>query len=88
MLKIRRIISYYHEKQLSKRSIAKALSISRDVVSDYLCDFRQKGLSYQEFKKMSDEEVLELFERRHGRASLPETAATEKRPAKRGRAFL
>lgn len=64
MLKIRRLLEYFYEKNLSRRKIALLLKISKDVVAQYIIDFKLSGLSYNEIKQLSDDELLEIFEKK------------------------
>ena len=62
MNKIREIIRLY-ESGLSCRKIARALNISRTVVSRYAADFRAAGKTYSEVEDFSDTMLLELFDK-------------------------
>ena len=62
MRKIREILRLHEECGLTNRQIAKALNISRPVVGQYLADFKASGLTYREVSRMSDDEVMEIFE--------------------------
>jgi len=61
MNKIREVLRL-HENKLSNRQIARALNISRPVVGEYLAKFTESGLSYSSIKKMSDVDLLKIFE--------------------------
>lgn len=67
--KIREILRLSFELKLSIRKIAEALEISKTSVGEYLAEFKRSGLSYQDIKKMSDTEVLELFEKSNKEAN-------------------
>lgn len=58
MNKIREIVRLSEECRLSGRQIAKALNISRPVVSQYVIDFKAAGLSYALIQGLGDEELL------------------------------
>jgi len=62
MRKIREILRLHEECGLTNRQIARALNISRPVVGQYLASFKASGLSYAQVSKMSDDEVMEIFE--------------------------
>jgi transposase len=64
MKKIRDIIRLKETCDLSERKIAKALDISRPVVSQYIIDFRSSGLTYEQTKAMPDSQLLSLFEKK------------------------
>jgi len=70
MKKIREIIRFKEASGMSDRKIARALSVSRPVVAQYIRDFAATGLSYQDIKDMPDSQFLALFERqRSGNSS-------------------
>ncbi|MFQ5888005.1 MAG: IS21 family transposase [Candidatus Hydrothermarchaeales archaeon] len=69
MRKIREVLRLYEECGLSNRQIARALNISRPVVGQYLTNFRTSGLTYREVSKMSDSEVMRVFEIKQKRES-------------------
>jgi len=62
MNKIREVIRLNEDCNLSNRQIARALNISRPVVSQYLTDYKSSGLMYANIEKMSDDELIEYFE--------------------------
>ena len=62
MNKIREIIRLNEQCGLSRRKIARALNVSRPVVSQYIIDIAATGLSYDEIKDMSDDRLLEILE--------------------------
>jgi transposase len=70
MKKIRDIIRLKETSDLSERKIAKALNISRPVVSQYISDFRSCGLTYEQAKTISDSQLLDLFEKRKSKKSV------------------
>ena len=61
--KIREILRLCLELNFSIRKAAEALQISKTSVGEYLAEFKRSGLSYQDISRMSDPEVIELFER-------------------------
>ncbi len=63
MNKVREIIRLKRESKLSVRRIARALNISRPAGSEYLSKFSASGLTYQDVKKMSDTELMQVFGR-------------------------
>lgn len=63
MNKIREVIRLYEVSRLSNRQIARALNISRPVVSQYVIDFKDSGLSYRDIERMNDDELMEIFEK-------------------------
>ena len=70
MKKIRDIIRLKATGDLSERKIAKALNISRPVVSQYISDFRASGITYEQAKTLPDSQLLELFEKRRSKKSV------------------
>jgi len=61
--KIREILRLCLELNFSIIKAAEALQISKTSVGEYLAEFKRSGLSYQDISRMSDTEVIELFER-------------------------
>lgn len=59
MSKIRKILNYYFKRCLSRREIARALKVSRYVVSQYISDFKISGLSLEESNGLSDSALLD-----------------------------
>ena len=68
--KIRDIIRLKETSYLSERKIAKALNISRPVVSQYISDFRSCGLTHEQAKTIPDSQLLDLFEKRKSKKSV------------------
>jgi transposase len=62
MNKVREIIRLYEKCHLSRRSIARALSISRPVVSEYIDKIQSSGLNYSSIEKLDDDTLLEIIE--------------------------
>lgn len=62
MNKIREIIRLHEEGGLSNRQIARALSISRPSVSQYVTDYRSSHLSYREVAAMSDDDLVKMLD--------------------------
>jgi len=60
--KVRDIIRYGHTTDLSERQIARALGISRTVVTKTLQGFRASGLEYGAVEQMPDSELQESLE--------------------------
>jgi transposase len=69
MKRVREIFRLYEECNLSRRSISKALNISRPVVSDYLNKYQRSGLKYEEIKYLDDNVLLERLNNDTGRKS-------------------
>ncbi|MFC1859754.1 helix-turn-helix domain-containing protein [Thermodesulfobacteriota bacterium] len=65
--KIREIIRFKRTSDMSDRKIARALNISRPVVSQYIKDFNTTGLTYEEIKDMLDSQFLALFEKQRNK---------------------
>lgn len=63
MNKIREIVRLNVECEMSNRQIAKALNISRPVVSQYVIDFKASGLGYGDIEGVSDDELMEILGR-------------------------
>ena len=61
--KVREILRICLELNYSLRDAAIALGVSKTTVGEYLAEFKRAGLSYQEILKMSDTDVIELFEK-------------------------
>jgi len=61
MKKIRDIIKYKQEGNLSERQIAKALSVSRPAVSEYWKQFISSGIDYNKLTEIADSKLLELL---------------------------
>lgn len=64
MEKVREIIRLKEQCRLSERAIARALSVARPVVKEYLDKVKSAGLDYAEIKKMDDDTLLEIIEGR------------------------
>jgi transposase len=64
MNKIREIIRLYEQCHLSQRSIARALSISRPVVNEYIDKIKSSRLSYPSIENIDDDTLLEIIEGR------------------------
>jgi transposase len=62
MNKVREIIRLYEQCNLSQRSIARALYISRPVVNEYIRKIRASGLDYQATQEIDDDALLEIIE--------------------------
>jgi transposase len=63
MEKLMEIIRLGSELSLSNRAIARALKVSRPVVSQYLSDFKATGLKYSEARELSHDDLLEFISR-------------------------
>ena len=70
MKKIREIIKLKAKANLSERQIAKSLSVSRPVVSEYLRKFKASGLNYEQIINMADSKLLAIFQSRNEKSSL------------------
>ena len=53
MKKIREIIRFKETPDMSVRTIARALKVSRPVVAQYIRDFNASGLTYKQIKDMA-----------------------------------
>jgi transposase/predicted XRE-type DNA-binding protein len=62
MNKIREIIRLNEQCNLSQRAIARALSISRPVVSEYIQKICSSGLDYSATQALDDDALLEIIE--------------------------
>ena len=62
MNKIRETIRLHVEAKLSNRQIARALTISRPSVAQYLTDYRSSGLSYEAIAVVSDDDLVKMLE--------------------------
>jgi len=65
--KIREIIRFKKTNGMSDRKIARALSISRPVVAQYVKEFNATGLTYEEIREMPDSQFLALFEKQRNK---------------------
>jgi len=61
MKKIREIIRLSETSELSHRQIAKAINVSRPVVSETAQKFKATGLNFKEIKELSDSLLTELL---------------------------
>ncbi|MBA7514287.1 IS21 family transposase ISPpu7 [subsurface metagenome] len=61
--KIREILRLCLDLNYSFRDAAIALGVSKTTVGEYIAEFKRTGLPYQEIIRMSDTEVIELFEK-------------------------
>ena len=61
--KIKEILRLSLDLKFSIRKTADMLKISKTSVGEYLAEFKRAGLSYQDLTRMSDTEVMELFEK-------------------------
>lgn len=61
MLKIKEILRLRHEAKLSYRAIARACSVSKDTVRDYLCRASEAGLSWPLSEGLSEEGLERLL---------------------------
>ena len=62
--KIRDITRLKETTDMSERKIARALKVARTVVTRYLRDFSESGLSYEQIAKMADSELLKPLEKK------------------------
>ena len=62
MRKIRELLRLQEECGLTNRQIARALHISRPVVGEYLTHLKGIGITYAETARMSDDELIRVFE--------------------------
>ena len=61
--KIREILRLSMELKFSIRKTAEALHVSKTCVGEYIAEFKRTGLAYKDITRMSDTEVIELFEK-------------------------
>jgi transposase len=61
MEKVREIIRLSEQSLLSKRAIARALNVSRPIVSEYIDKIKSSGLDYNRIKEMGDDILLEII---------------------------
>lgn len=61
--KIREILRLSLELKFSIRRTADMLNISKTSVGEYLAELKRTGLTYSDITRMSDTEVIELFEK-------------------------
>lgn len=61
--KVREILRLYLELNYSLRDAATALGVSKTTIGEYIAEFKRTGLSYPQITRMSDTEVIELFEK-------------------------
>jgi len=74
MKKIRDIIKLKIKTDMSERQIARALNVSRPVVSEYWNIFKRSNVSYEQITDMADSELIKLFEKRnHQKSALYKT---------------
>lgn len=70
MERMREIIRL-HESGLSQRQVARAMSVSRPVVAQYLTAFDSSNLKYDDIASMPDDKLLEVFGNKKRLASQP-----------------
>ncbi|WP_460058376.1 hypothetical protein, partial [Spirochaeta dissipatitropha] len=58
----RKLLALTYESKLGIRDVARLTGISKTTVNEYLVRFRRAGISYEESLKLSDSQLLELFE--------------------------
>jgi len=63
MKKIREVIRLRCTTEMSNRQIARALNISRPIVTKYWQGFRASGLAYEQIKDMADSVLLKIIEK-------------------------
>jgi transposase len=61
--KIREILRLSLDLKFSIRKTAEALRVSKTSVGEYIAEFKRSGVTYQDISRMSDTEVIELFEK-------------------------
>jgi transposase len=61
MNKVREIIRLKQQCHLSERAISRALNLSRPVISQYLIDIANSGLSNDEIQVMDDDSLTEMI---------------------------
>jgi transposase len=64
MKKIREIIKLCSTTDLSIRKIARAVSVSRPVVKEYLDSFKNCGLTYEEITNINDDDLLAIIRKK------------------------
>ena len=59
---IRKLLALTYESKLGLRDVARLTGVSKTTISEYLVRFRRTGISYEESLKLTDTELLWLFE--------------------------
>ncbi|MDD2942950.1 MAG: hypothetical protein PHC51_08310 [bacterium] len=72
MVKVKEILRL-HGMNLSQSQISRSVNVSRSTVQDYISRASMRGLLKEDFSNFSDDEVLELLDKKRGRTtSVPE----------------
>jgi transposase len=61
MFKIKEILRLKCEAKLSNRKIARALNISHSVVNDYIKEFKNSNIKYEDIASLNDKEIITLL---------------------------
>lgn len=59
---LRKLLALTYESKLSLRETAQLTGVSKTTISEYLVRFRRCGMSYEESRSLSDQQLLDLFE--------------------------
>jgi len=63
MLKVKEILRLKCEAKLSNRKVARALNISHSVVNEYVKEFKNLRLKYEDIVSLNDKEILSLLKK-------------------------
>ena len=63
MLKVKEILRLKCEAKLSNRKIARALNISHSVVNEYVKEFKNLRLKYEDILSLNDKEIISLLKK-------------------------
>lgn len=69
--KIREIVRLNETGNIGQRRIARELNVPRLMVAQYLNDLPASGITYEQIKNMTDNQVLTLFEKQKAKKTLP-----------------
>ena len=61
---MRKLLALTYESKLGLRDVSQLTGVSKTTISEYLVRFRRAGISYDDSLKLSDEQLLNLFEQR------------------------
>ncbi len=59
---MRKLLALTYESKLGLRDVSQLTGVSKTTVSEYLVRFRRTGISYAASQKLTDEQLLGLFE--------------------------
>lgn len=60
--KMRKLLALTYESNLGLRDVARLTGVSKTTISEYLVRFRRTGISYEDSQRLTDTELLGLFE--------------------------